>query len=102
MGSKARERAKAMSLAVCIGGFSACRGCQKKSVVYETECRHVAVQVSRSRTILALRHIQATLYLIPSEIGSQCNFPGDVLSGGGGVPRERVFQQSFEFSGEVG
>ena len=28
---------------VCIVGFSAC-GCQKKSVVYETECRHVAVQ----------------------------------------------------------
>ena len=31
--------------------FSIC-GCQKKSVVYETECRHVAVQkVSRTRTI---------------------------------------------------
>ena len=28
---------------VCIVGFSACV-CQKKSVVYETECRHVAVQ----------------------------------------------------------
>ena len=28
---------------VCIAGFSACV-CQKKSVVYETECRHVAVQ----------------------------------------------------------
>ena len=28
---------------VCIVGFSAC-GCQKKSLVYETECRHVAVQ----------------------------------------------------------
>ena len=25
---------------VCIVGFPAC-GCQKKSVVYETECRHV-------------------------------------------------------------
>ena len=28
---------------VCVAGFSTC-GCQKKSVVYETECRHVAVQ----------------------------------------------------------
>ena len=28
-------------------------------------------------------------------------FPGEVLNGGGGVPRERVLQQSFEFSGEV-
>ena len=28
---------------VCIVGFSECV-CQKKSVVYETECRHVAVQ----------------------------------------------------------
>ena len=36
---KARESAKAMNIA----GVSAC-WCQKKSVVYETECRHVAVQ----------------------------------------------------------
>ena len=28
---------------VCIAGFLTC-GCQKKSVVYETECRHAAVQ----------------------------------------------------------
>ena len=41
---KAREGAKAMSPAFqCIVGFSAW-GCQKKSVVYVTECRHVAVQ----------------------------------------------------------
>ena len=31
------------SCIICIVGFSAL-GCQKKSVVYETECRHVAVQ----------------------------------------------------------
>ena len=44
VGSKARESAKAMSPnCVCIVGFSAC-GCQKKSVVYETVCRHVVVQ----------------------------------------------------------
>ena len=38
-------------------------------------------------------------------MGRQRSFsePGEVLNGGGGVPRERVLQQSFEFSsGEVG
>ena len=43
MGSKARESAKAMSLAFVLLDFQHA-GCQKKSVVYETECRHVAVQ----------------------------------------------------------
>ena len=28
-------------------------------------------------------------------------FPGEVLSGGDGVPREQVLQQSSEFSGAV-
>ena len=28
-------------------------------------------------------------------------FPGEVLSGGDGVPREQVLQQSSEFSGDV-
>ena len=28
-------------------------------------------------------------------------FPGEILSGGGEVPRERVLQQTLEFSGEV-
>ena len=35
MGSKAREDAEAMS---------SINGCQKKSEVYEMECRHAAVQ----------------------------------------------------------
>ena len=39
---------------VCIVRFSA-YGCQKKSVVYETECRHVAVQRgNRIRTIYSI------------------------------------------------
>ena len=42
--------------------------------MYEMECSHVASAV----------------------------FPGEVLSGGGGLPRERVLQQSFEFSAEAG
>ena len=43
MGSKARDVAKAMSLAFVLLDFQHV-GCQKKSVVYETECRHAAVQ----------------------------------------------------------
>ena len=35
---------------VCIVGFPAC-GCQKKSVVYETECRHAAVQRGKQDNI---------------------------------------------------
>ena len=42
VGSKATEDAKARSC-VCIAGFPACM-CQKKSIVYKTECRHAAVQ----------------------------------------------------------
>ena len=57
---------------VCIAGFSA-GGFQKKSVVYETECRHVAVQKGKQDQN-HLQHIQATLYLIRSEMGSQCSF----------------------------
>ena len=44
VGSKAREGAKAMSLAFVLLDFQPACGCQKKSIVYETECRHVAVQ----------------------------------------------------------
>ena len=35
---------------VCIVGFPAF-GCQKKSVVYETECRHAAVQRGKQDNI---------------------------------------------------
>ena len=41
--SKARKKCKSHDSCVCIAGFSAC-GCRKKSVVHQTECRHVAVQ----------------------------------------------------------
>ena len=45
MGSKAREGAKAMSLAFVLLDFQyAGTWCQKKTVVYEVECRYVAVQ----------------------------------------------------------
>ena len=40
---QSKRRCESHESWVCIVGFSAC-GCQKKSVVYETECRHVAVQ----------------------------------------------------------
>ena len=43
MGSKAREGAEAMSLAFVLLDFQRVF-CQKKSAVYEMECRHAAVQ----------------------------------------------------------
>ena len=64
---------------------------------------HQFREVSRTRTIYSTETLQATLYLIRSEMGSQSSFfPGEVFSGGDVVPREQVLQQSSEFSGEVG
>ena len=60
---------------VCIAGFSVC-GCEKKSVVYETECidmKH-SERKAEPEPFIALKHIQATLYSIRSEMGSQCSF----------------------------
>ena len=53
-GVQSKRKCKSHESCVCIAGFSAC-GCQKKSVVSETECRHVAVrEVSRIRTIYGI------------------------------------------------
>ena len=49
-------------------------------------------EVSRTRTI----------YSTDTHTSDCAVFPGEVLSGGDGVPREQVLQQSSEFSGEVG
>ena len=46
VGSKAKEITKYHESCVSVVGFSACR-CQKKSVLYETECRLVAFQLSK-------------------------------------------------------
>ena len=40
---QSKRKHKSHDSCVCIAGFSAC-GCRRKSLVYETECRHVAVQ----------------------------------------------------------
>ena len=42
-GVQSKRKRERLDSCVCIAGLSAC-GCQKKSVVYETEWRHVAVQ----------------------------------------------------------
>ena len=42
-GVQSKRRYESHQSCVCIVGFPAC-GYQKKSVVYETECRHIAVQ----------------------------------------------------------
>ena len=60
-------------------------GCQKKSVVYETECSHASDFILN--------------YVLKWEFSAV--FPGDVLSGGDGMSRGQVLQQSSEFSGEV-
>ena len=75
VGSKARESAKPRVLRWYCWIFSI--GCQKEGAVYETECtRHVAVRKGKPgpEPFIALKHIQATLYLIHSEMGSQCSF----------------------------
>ena len=38
-----QEKVQSHESCVCIVGFPACE-CQKKSVVYETECRHATVE----------------------------------------------------------
>ena len=52
---QSKRKCESHESCVYIAGFSAC-GCQKKSVMYETECRHVAVplEVSRTRTIYSI------------------------------------------------
>ena len=45
-GVQSKRKCKSHESCICIAGFSACR-CQKKSVVYKTECRHVAVQTGK-------------------------------------------------------
>ena len=42
-GIQSKVRCESHKSRVCTVRFSAC-GCQEKSVVYEMECRHVAVQ----------------------------------------------------------
>ena len=41
-GVQSKRRCESHESCICIVGFPA-YGCQKKSVVYETECRHAAV-----------------------------------------------------------
>ena len=42
-GVQSKRRCGSYESCVCFVGFPTC-GCQKKSVVYEMECRHAAVQ----------------------------------------------------------
>ena len=51
-------------------------------------------EVSRTRTIYSTETHTSNFILAV--------FPGEVLRGDDGVPREQVLQQSSEFSGEVG
>ena len=62
---QSKRRCESHESCVCIVGFSAC-GCQKKSLVYETECRHV------------------TLCACPSRLCVVCVVVVVVVGGGGG------------------
>ena len=64
-GVQSKRKCEIHESCVCIVRFSACV-CQKK-----TECRHVAVLVAGPEPFIALKHIQATLYLIRFRMGSQ-------------------------------
>ena len=57
--------------------------------MYETECRQFR-EVSRTRAIYNTETHTSDFIFNTSEMGSQCSFPGEVLSGGGRVPKERV------------
>ena len=63
-------------------------------------------EVSRTRTIYSTQHMQATLYLIRSEMGSQCSFSRRGVAWSvmtGCQENKSVLQrESSEFSGEVG
>ena len=86
MGSKARESTKAMSLAFVLLDF-----------------QHAGVrEVSRTRTIYSTETYTSHFIFYVLKWKASAVFPRGVVSGGGGVPRERVLQQSVEFSREVG
>ena len=60
-------------------------------------------EVSRTRTTYSTETHTSDFILNMFSNGKPVQFfPGEVLSGGDGVPREHVLQQSSEFSGEVG
>ena len=61
-------------------------------------------EVSRTRTIYSTETHTSDFILNTFLIRSEASavFPGEVLRGDDGVPREQVLQQSSEFSGEVG
>ena len=48
-GVQSKRKCESHESCVCIAGFSAC-GCQKKSVVYETECRHSTIIIVATPT----------------------------------------------------
>ena len=67
VGSKARESAKATSLAsVSVAGFSACE-CQKKSVVYERAGR----QRTRGPTVVAYLQERAVDASVPADFSER-------------------------------
>ena len=77
-GVQIKRRRESHESCVCIVGFPACV-CQKKSVVYETECRHAAVQRGKQDQ----KHLEHCIIVIPRQVGCISFLPRghlDVLS----------------------
>ena len=60
---QSKRRCESHETCVCIVGFLAC-GCQKKNVVYETECRHVTLCARPGRLPLCLCVLLLLLLLV--------------------------------------
>ena len=74
MGSKARENAKATSLAFVLLDFQHAESEEERSVRDGVLTCSSSEKLAGPEPFIALKHMQATLYLIRSEIGSQCSF----------------------------
>ena len=95
---QSKRKCESHDSCVCIAWFSACE-CQKKSVVYETECRHIAVQRGKQdQNHIIIAELKHTSDIIFNTFwnGKPVQFFQErcwvVVAAG--VPRERVLQQN--------
>ena len=85
--------------------FSIFSSSEEERSVRDGVYRYVAVQKGKltgPEPFIALKHIQATLYLIRSEMGSQCSFSRRGVEWWWRGAKRTSLAAKFEFSGEVG
>ena len=70
---------------------------KKSRVVYETECRYVAVQREKQARTMYSTETHTSDFILNTVLKWEASavFPGEVLSSGDGVPRERVGLAKF-------